>query len=139
MANRFALLALVAASWTVPATLAQTAPPAAGHDPATSWVFDTHTPGPCSATGARHGGCNPGQLVRIRVTTAATGLVQPWHVTFVPGTSDILVTELPGRLRLIRNGVLDPAPVAGWPSPSIPSRSLHSIVLHPQFAKNRIV
>ena len=31
----------------------------------TSWTFDTYTPGPCSATGARHGGCNPGELVRI--------------------------------------------------------------------------
>ena len=135
--NRLGLLTLMAASWTV-ATLAQTGSPAAGHD-ATSWTFDTYTPGPCSPTGARHGGCNPGQLVRIRVTTVATGLVQPWHLTFVPGTSDVLVTELPGRLRIVRNGVLDPAPVAGWPSPAIPSRSLHSIVLHPQFAKNRTV
>ena len=108
-------------------------------DARTSWTFDTYTPGPCSPTGARHGGCNPGELVRIAVTTVASGLVQPWHVTFVPGTSDVLVTELPGRLRIIRNGVLDAAPVPGWPVASIPSRSLHSIVLHPHFTENRTV
>ena len=35
--------------------------------------------------------------------------------------------------------MLDPAPVPGWPTPSIPSRSLHSLVLHPRFADNRTV
>ncbi len=139
--SRFSL-ALVLASWAVSA-LAQTASPVVATDSAAdtraSWTFDTYTPGACSPTGARHGGCNPGELVRIRVTTVATGLVQPWHMTFLPGTSDMLVTELPGRLRLIRSGVLDPEPVAGWPAPSIRSRSLHSIVLHPRFITNRIV
>src|SRR5262245_26832799 len=133
--HRFALLALILTSWTV-FVVAQTT---AREEPRTSWTFDTHTPGPCSATGAPHGGCPPGELVRIAVTTVASGLVQPWHQTFVPGTNDLLVTELPGRLRIVRNGVMDPAPVPGWPVPSIPSRSLHSVVLHPRFADNRTV
>ena len=132
---RFGALVLILMSWTVSAA-GQTGPHA---ESPTSWTFDTHTPGPCSATGARHGGCTPGERVKIAVTTIASGLVQPWHVTFLPGTSDVLVTELPGRLRIIRNGVLDPAPVPGWPTPSIPSRSLHSLVLHPRFADNRTV
>jgi aldose sugar dehydrogenase len=131
----FAVVALMVTWWSV-STTAQTAP---SHESPTSWTFDTYTPGPCSATGARHGGCNPGELVRIGVTTVASGLVQPWHITFLPGTSDVLVTELPGRLRIIRNGVLDPQPVPGWPTASIPSRSLHSVVLHPRFADNRTV
>ena len=130
---RLGILVLILTSWAVSA-VGQTVPHA---ESPTSWTFDTYTPGPCSATGARHGGCNPGELVRVAVTTIASGLVQPWHVTFLPGTSDVLVTELPGRLRIIRNGVLDPAPVPGWPTPSIPSRSLHSVVLHPRFADNR--
>ena len=109
---RFGALVLILMSWTVSAA-GQTGPHA---ESPTSWTFDTHTPGPCSATGARHGGCNPGEQVRIAVTTIASGLVQPWHVTFLPGTTDVLVTELPGRLRIIRNGVLDPAPVPGWPT-----------------------
>ena len=128
-------MALILALCAVPA-IGQT--PSGAESP-TSWTFDTYTPGPCSPTGAGHGGCNPGERVRIAVTTIASGLVQPWHVTFLPGTSDVLVTELPGRLRIIRNGVLDPAPVPGWPIPSIPSRTLHSFVLHPRFADNRIV
>lgn len=103
------------------------------------WVFDTHTPGPCSATGAPHGGCPPGELVRIRVTTVATGFVRPWHLTFLPGGTDALVTELPGALRVVRGGKLDPAPIAGWPDPSIPARSLNSVVLHPRFADNGLV
>ena len=104
-----------------------------------SWTFDTHTPGPCSPTGAPHGGCDPGELIRIRVVTVATGLVRPWHLTFLPGGNDMLVTELPGSLRVVRNGVLDPEPIEGWPDASIPSRSLNSVLLHPQFAQNRLV
>jgi glucose/arabinose dehydrogenase len=133
---RFGVLALMLASWTVTAG-GQTA--SSGAEARTSWTLDTYTPGPCSPTGARHGGCNLGELVRIAVTTIASGLVQPWHVTFLPGTNDALVTELPGRLRVIRNGMLDPAPVPGWPTPSIGSRSLHSVVLHPRFTDNRLV
>jgi glucose/arabinose dehydrogenase len=138
---RSILLALILASCAV-SLVAQTgapATPAYGEDARMSWTFDTYTPGPCSPTGARHGGCNPGTLVRIAVTTIASGLVQPWHLTFVPGTNDLLASELPGRLRIIRDGVLDPAPVPGWPATSIRSRSLHSVVLHPRFADNRLV
>src|SRR5687767_4943840 len=98
MLNRYALLIPVLA-WLAVSVRAQTGAPASGADtPAaqTTWTLDTFTPGPCSPTGARHGGCNPGERVRIRVATVAGGLAQPWHMTFVPGTSDLLVTELPG-------------------------------------------
>src|SRR6516165_7294050 len=49
--------------------------------------------------------------IRLVVTK---GLNQPWSMAFLPDGS-ILVTERPGRLRIIRNGVLDPTPVAGIP------------------------
>jgi aldose sugar dehydrogenase len=110
---------------------------AGAQDVETTWVFDTHTPGPCSPTGAAHGGCPPGELVRIRVVTVAHGLVRPWHLTFLPGGTDMLVTELPGSLRIVRDGKLDPAPIAGWPDESRSSRSLNSVVLHPDFERNR--
>ena len=106
-------MTLILALCAVPA-IGQTPP---GAESPTSWTFDTYAPGPCSPTGAGHGGCNPGRAGAIAVTTIASGLVQPWHLTFLPGTSDVLVTELPGRLRIIRNGVLDPVPVPGWPIP----------------------
>ena len=73
-----------------------------------SWTFDTYTPGPCSANGSKHGGCPAGELVRIHVVTVAYGLVRPWHITFLPGGTDMLVTELPGNLRIVRGGKLDP-------------------------------
>ncbi len=114
---------------------------ARGHaqDEAASWTFDTYTPGPCSPNGGRHGGCPSGQLVRIHVVTVAHGLVRPWHLTFLPGGTDMLVTELPGSLRIVRGNVLDPKPVAGWPAEALGARSLNSVVLHPDFERNRLL
>ena len=104
-----------------------------------SWTFDTYTPGPCSPNGGLHGGCPAGQLVRIHVVTIAYGLVRPWHLTFLPGGTDMLVTELPGNLRIVRGGKLDPKPIAGWPADALHARGLNSVVLHPDFARNRLL
>jgi glucose/arabinose dehydrogenase len=76
---------------------------------------------------------------KIRVSVAATGLVNPWSLAFLP-TGDMLVTERAGRLRLIHNGVLDPTPIAGVPVPHVAALSgLLEIALHPRFAENRVV
>src|SRR4051812_9286815 len=53
---------------------------------------------------------------QLRVVPLATGLSHPWGLAFLPGTRDLLVTERPGRLRIIRDGVLDQRPIAGVPS-----------------------
>ena len=42
-----------------------------------------------------------------RVVTVADGLEHPWSVAFLPG-GDMLVTERPGRLRIVRDGTLLP-------------------------------
>ena len=42
------------------------------------------------------------------------GLEQPWALAFLP-SGDILVTERRGRLRIVRDGMLDPEPIAGIP------------------------
>jgi len=102
-------------------------------------VFDTYTPGPCSPNGQPHGGCPPGTLHRIRVVPLATGLDRPWHIAFLPDGHGMLVTESPGRLRMFRDGVLDPTPVSGWPVESLHAQTLNSVLVHPQFAQNHFV
>ena len=75
---------------------------------------------------------------RIRVVPIATGLVHPWSIAFLPDGRTILVTEQPGRLRIIRDGVLDPQPV--WSAPSgAGTDNLHFVAVHPQFAENHFV
>jgi glucose/arabinose dehydrogenase len=66
------------------------------------------------------------------------GLSHPWSIAFLPG-GDILVTERVGRLRLIRNRVLQPNPVPGTPKVvSLGTMAgLMDIALHPRFAENK--
>jgi aldose sugar dehydrogenase len=74
----------------------------------------------------------------IRVALAAGGLVNPWDITFLPGSGDMLVTESAGRLRLVRNGTL--VSQALWEVPPPGGRDvLHGVVVHPDFAQNRFV
>jgi glucose/arabinose dehydrogenase len=79
------------------------------------------------------------EVMRIRVVPIARGLVNPWSMAFLPDGS-LLVTEREGRLRVVRNGVLDPKPVPGTPAVRPQGRSgLMDVVLHPQFASNQLV
>jgi len=74
-----------------------------------------------------------------RVVTVAEGLVQPWSIAFVPG-GDLLITERPGRLRIVRGGKLLPTPVAGVPEVAYENQGgLLEVALHPNFATNRFV
>lgn len=50
----------------------------------------------------------------FRLVKVAEGLEHPWGLASLPD-GNFLVTERPGRLRLIRNGVVDPQPIAGLP------------------------
>jgi glucose/arabinose dehydrogenase len=75
----------------------------------------------------------------IRVIVVARGLASPWSLAFLPDGS-LLVTERPGRLRIIRGGQLDPEPVAGVPEVrGVGLSGLLDVVLHPRFADNRLV
>jgi glucose/arabinose dehydrogenase len=75
----------------------------------------------------------------IARTTLAEGLEHPWAVAFLPGGS-MLVTERPGRLRLIENGALRAEPVPGVPTVFARGQGgLMDVVLHPRFAENRLV
>ncbi|MGE0308897.1 MAG: sorbosone dehydrogenase family protein, partial [Acidimicrobiia bacterium] len=49
--------------------------------------------------------------LRVSVNPAFTGLSAPTAMVTKPGTRDMYVTEKAGRVRVIRDGVLDPTPV----------------------------
>jgi glucose/arabinose dehydrogenase len=75
----------------------------------------------------------------IRVVVHARGLSHPWSAAWLPA-GEMLVTERSGQLRIIRNGALDPQPIAGVPAVRAAGLSgLFDVVLHPQFAANRFV
>ena len=77
--------------------------------------------------------------MRIRVSVVTRGIEHPWSIAFV--SSDVwLVTQTHGGLRVVRNGILDPEPVAGAPEVKPARRSgLLEVTLHPRFADNRYV
>ena len=75
----------------------------------------------------------------IRVVVHTRGLSRPWSLAWLPG-GEMLVTERGGQLRIVRNGVLDPQPIAGLPEVRAQGLSgLFDVALHPQFAQNRFV
>ena len=74
-----------------------------------------------------------------RVVTVADGLITPWSMAFLP-EGDMLITERPGRLRLVRNGILRMAPIEGVPEVlSQGQGGLFDVVLHPDFESNRLI
>jgi len=75
----------------------------------------------------------------FRVVPVAEGLVQPWSMAFLPG-GDVLITERPGRLRIVRGGKLLPTPVAGVPAVAYENQGgLLEVAAHPNFAANRFL
>jgi aldose sugar dehydrogenase len=76
---------------------------------------------------------------KIRVRVVTRGLSHPWAIAFMPDGA-MLVTERPGRLRVIRDGVLDPEPIAGVPEVRTDGNGgLMDVALHPRFSENRLV
>ena len=76
--------------------------------------------------------------VRYQVATVAKGLVHPWGLAFLPD-GRMLVTERPGRLRLIAKGAAAP-PIAGVPKVASGEQlGLYGLALDPAFAKTQMV
>jgi glucose/arabinose dehydrogenase len=74
-----------------------------------------------------------------RIVTVADGLIQPWSIAFLPG-GDMLITERPGRLRIVRQGKLLPNAVEGVPAVLAQGQGgLLEVVPHPNFAANRLL
>ena len=75
--------------------------------------------------------------LKIRVEKVADGLANPWSLAWLPN-GDLLITERAGRLRVFRNGALDPEPIAGVPEVRITVLGgLLDVLPHPNFAQNR--
>ena len=83
------------------------------------------------------------------VDTVTGGLVHPFSMVFTP-EGDLLVTERPGRLRIIRDDVLIDDPIAGLPEilaigqGAMPQdgreqAGMRDLILHPDFAENRLL
>ncbi len=83
---------------------------------------------------------NTHAIEEVRVVVVTKGLSHPWGMAFMPD-GGILVTERDdGRLRMIRDGVLDPEPIAGVPEVFTGGLAgLMDVALHPAFDENRLV
>ena len=75
----------------------------------------------------------------IRVSVVARGLSHPWAIAFMPD-GGMLVTERDGRLRVVRDDVLDPQSISGLPEVRTDGNGgLMDVALHPEFADNGLV
>lgn len=81
-------------------------------------------------------GLGPTGTTKVKTELVVSGLEVPWGIAFLPG-GDLLVTERPGRVRLVRGGVLQPTAVATVPLAAGGESGLLGIALHPGFAQNR--
>ena len=76
--------------------------------------------------------------VAFDVVTVVDGLQNPWGLTFLP-SGKMLVTERPGRLRVLADGKLS-APVAGLPAVDARNQGgLLDVALDPNFASNNLI
>lgn len=71
--------------------------------------------------------------------TLVKGLAHPWSMAWLPN-GDMLVTERPGRLRVVRDGQLLSEPVAGVPEVlAFGQGGLMEVSLHPRFEQTKWV
>jgi glucose/arabinose dehydrogenase len=72
----------------------------------------------------------------VQKTTVIEGLDHPWGMAWLPDGA-ILITERSGQLRIARDGVLDPTPIAGVPEVfAVKQGGLMDVSLHPRFSEN---
>jgi len=77
--------------------------------------------------------------IGYQLETIAEDLGFPWDLAFLPDGT-VLLTELDGRLRIIRDGVLDPTVITGMPDVYRASQGgLFDVVPHPDFATNQLL
>ena len=76
---------------------------------------------------------------QFKVVTFVEGLKNPWSMAWLPN-GDMLVTERPGNLRIVRGGKLLPDPVPGVPKVrALGQGGLQDVAVHPNFAQNHTI
>ena len=76
------------------------------------------------------------ERLTFRLETIVSGLDTPWGLQFLPD-GRMLVTERPGRLRVVVDGKLQPEAIVGTPSVFLhQDGGLLDVIAHPDFAKN---
>ena len=96
-------------------------------------------PGALAALGLLGTAAAPALANQPKVAVVAHGLVNPWGLAFLPD-GRMLVTERPGRMRLVgTDGRLSP-PLPGLPAVAAEGQGgLLDVVTDPRFASNRLV
>jgi glucose/arabinose dehydrogenase len=137
MKRSLPLLALVVAIGTASMVVAQESSQASPESPARAASQGLDRPSVALPDGPQVFTDSAGQPFRV-VPIAA--LRQPWALAFLPNR-DILVTELKGGLRIIRNGVLDSQAIAGLPeiNTRVWRAGLMDVAVHPRYAENKLV
>jgi len=79
------------------------------------------------------------QRARVQLEVVASGLEHPWGIAFLPD-GRALVTERPGRLRIVaRDGTLS-EPLAGVPAvDAVGQGGLLDVALDPDFERNQLI
>ncbi len=79
------------------------------------------------------------QATDLKPVVVARNLEHPWGLAFLPD-GRMLVTERPGRMRIVSRDGRVGAPLAGVPAVYAANQGgLLDVVVHPQFADNRLV
>jgi len=79
------------------------------------------------------------EQAEIRVETVAAGLEHPWGLAFLPD-GRMLVTERPGRLRIVSAEGVVSEPLSGVPKVDARGQGgLLDVAIHPDFTRHRLV
>ena len=111
--------------------------PAAGCSPLETRTAEAPSQRPAVSGQTRACGLSSGSA--YEVTVMATGLVHPWAVEPLPN-GDLLVTERPGRLRIVSAAGVLSAPITGLPVVDARGQGgLLDVALSPTFAMDNTV
>ncbi|MBW5413278.1 PQQ-dependent sugar dehydrogenase [Pseudomonas sp. MAG002Y] len=82
----------------------------------------------------------PSEKGKVSVTVIKKGLDHPWGLAFLPDQKGMLVTERPGRLRVLKSDGSVSNPIAGLPAVYNRSQGgLMDVALSPSFAEDRLI